>query len=635
METLIDSTKQESKRFSKRSMICALFVLIFFFVVLLRLGYLQLVEHHFYATLSKHNIISVIPVKPDRGFIYDRHHILLAKNVPIYSLMVIPGRAINLKKTIQQLMPIMHFTPEELKTFYRSLKLYHRYQTVPLKETLTETQVDQFYVNQYRFPGVLVQTNMIRKYPWGKVMSNVIGYVGRINANELTSMHSHNYTASDDIGKAGVEAAQEKRLHGTLGAAEAEIDASGKQVRILKITPPIPGKNIYLTIDVKLQKFAEKALGKNSGAIVIIQPDTGQVLALATNPNFDPNVFVTGISQKAYQTLLRAQNHPLFNRATRGLYSPGSVVKPFVAFYALRKKIITSQDHINDHGWFRIPGTKHIFHDWKRVGHGWVNVTRALMISCDTFFYQLAAMMGVKRLDDALFSFGFGRQTGLDLPGERAGLLPTPHWKWVYKGRAWYTGDTILTGIGQGFMLTTPLQLAVATASLAEHGKKIKPVLFQNIRALRETHRTTGKFQGKEPRFSPLSHANSIAWKTVTKGMRAVISNPVGTAWAFGRNAPYAVAGKTGTAQVFGTNRDEERSRTNVPKKLRNNHLFIGFAPIKHPKVAIAVVVEHASFADRIARKVLDYYFKRAVSTGRAVTKHKHIRLPKRARQQA
>jgi len=597
--------EQESRRFSKRTAVCASFVIVFFLIILVRLFYLQIIAHRMYATLSKHNIISVIPAKPARGLIYDRHGVLLAKNIPVYSLMLIPGRIDNMKKTITGLTSVMHLTPDEIKNFYHVLKRYRRYQLVPLRDSLTEKQIAQFYVNQYRFPGVLVERNMLRHYPLGKVMSNVLGYVGRINASELATVDSRNYTASDFIGKSGIEIFDEELLHGKLGIEEAEINASGETVRILKKIAPTPGQNVYLTIDSKLQAFAQKALGKDDGAIVAIAPATGQVLALATNPSFDANAFVTGMSQAHYQKLLKAPGHPLFNRAIRGLYAPGSTVKPFTAFYALNNDVITPKDRIFDPGWFRVPNTKHIFHDWKLGGHGWVNVDKALTISCDTFFYKLAYKLGIKRLDSALESFGFGRKTGINLPGERAGILPTPHWKSMHNGHSWYTGDTILTEIGQGFMLSTPLQLAQATATLAEKGRIIQPTL------LLKTQAANGVITPMPLQMEGnISIKNKNAWKVVTDGMHAVVANPVGTAWAFGRHPAYSVAAKTGTAQVFGTNRDEERSRANIPKKLRNNHLFIAFAPINHPQIAIAIVIEHTSFADHIARRVMDYYFK-------------------------
>lgn len=604
MKTSLDSSHQETMRFTKRALVCAAFVALLFICLLARLIYLQVIEHHFYATLSEKNIINIVPVKPTRGLIYDRNGILLAKNIPVYSLMIIPARTQNLKATIKTLSHILNLTPENIDHFYKNLKHYRRFQAVPLKDSLSETELDQFYVNQYRLPGAVINTNMMRYYPLGKTVSAVVGYVGRINANELATKADNNYTASDEIGKAGIEASEEKLLHGQVGAEEAEINARGKTVRILKKTPSTPGQSIYLTIDSKLQAFAEKEMKGKSGAVVAIAPKTGEVLALVTNPSFDPNPFVMGISKKAYQKLLEAQNHPLFNRAIRGLYAPGSTVKPFISAYALEKNVITPKTQIYDRGTYQVPNTKHVFHDWKLTGHGWVNDYKAIVVSCDTFFYRLATALGIKRLNEALSAFGFGSKTGINLPHERSGVLPTPEWKRAFRGSSWYTGDTVQSGIGQGYLLTTPLQLAFATATLAEHGKKMLPSL------LLKTQLPNGDIVTSPPSAqTPIDYKNPTSWELPIEGMRGVIMSPLGTAWIFGKHAPFSAAAKTGTAQVYGHKRDEELSQKNLPKKLRNNHLFIVFAPIKNPKIALAVVVEHDAFADLIARKILDFYF--------------------------
>lgn len=608
---LVNNEHQEKQRFLKRSVVCIGGVFFLFVILCARLVYLQIIEHHFYQTLSNKNIISVIPISPIRGLIYDRNGVLLAKNMPVYRLMIIPGRVKDLDATLLALKPIVGLTDDDITQFKHKKTQFHRYQMVPLKDHLTETEVDQFYVNHYRFPGVIVQRSFMRDYPLNSTLSDVVGYVGKINTQELASVPADNYTPSDDIGKAGIEAQDETLLHGKAGSEEAEINAAGKIVRVIKVTPPVPGDNITLTIDSRLQSYAQKTLKNESGAIVAIQPNTGQVLALVTNPSFNPNLFVKGISSKTYQQLLSDPEHPLFNRALKGLYAPGSTVKPFIAAAALNDGVISPDFKILDHGFYQVPNTKHIFHDWKRNGHGWVNVYKAIIVSCDTFFYTLADKLGVKSLDNALDLFGFGQKTGIDLPGERSGVVPTPHWKRAYRGQSWYTGDTVLTGIGQGFMLSTPLQLAYATAIMAEHGTGYIPTLLLKLKT------PGGKVDQIQPEQTKhIAFQKPGIWQLVISGMRGVIMNHLGTAWAFGKNASYTAAAKTGTAQVYGHNRDEERSRTNIPYKLRNNHLFIVFAPIKHPQIALAVVVEHASFADRIARNILDFYFKHCADDG-------------------
>lgn len=593
----------ESKRFLKRSMLCASGILIIFLIIFVRLIYLQLFEHQFYETLSKQNVISIVPVKPNRGLIYDRNGVVLAKNVPIYSLMVIPGRVKNLKNTVSELTTLLHLKPEEIQNFYHMLKQYYPYQAVPLKQQLTENEAALFYVDQYRFPGVSIQTNMLRVYPQGSAFGNVIGYVGRINAKELASVNPTNYTASDEIGKAGVEKEDEVLLHGTTGAEEAEIDANGKIVRILKMTPPIPGDNIYLTIDSKLQSYAEKLMGDTSGAIVAIQPETGQVLALVSNPSYDPNLFVDGMTTKQYQSILTAPNNPLFNRAIRGLYAPGSTVKPFIAFSALNLGIINSKDSLFDTGSFRVPNTEHVFYNWKRNGFGWVNVSKAIMFSCDTFFYQLAVTLGIDRLDKALTQFGFGQLTGINLPAERAGIVPSPKWKMGHIGQPWYAGDTVVAGIGQGYILTTPLQLTAAVATLAERGQKFQPSLLLKL------EQPNGNSTLLQPiAEDPLTVTNPTAFPTVIDAMQQVVSNPEGTAYSSFLNTPYTVAGKSGTAQIVAVKAGSKNVTT------LNNHLFVSFAPVNHPEIALTVVVERipgmSQEAVKISRKLLDFYMK-------------------------
>ncbi len=600
----IKDHKQESRLFNRRLVSVTLFVSLFVLILISRLFYLQVIEHHFYSTLSEQNLLNIIPVQPNRGLIYDRNGILIAKNIPTFNLDLIPGRVHNINTTIQELAKIIPISDAEIKDFRRSLKEHRPYQKVPLKLNISESEVARFYINQYRFPGVTIDSRMMRYYPLGKTLADVVGYVGRINAKELGQVDSSNYSATDYIGKVGIEKYYEKALHGQTGSEEVETDASGRIVRVLKRNPPTPGTKLYLTIDSKLQTFAEKALGDDAGAIVAIQPSTGQILALVTKPTFNPNIFVTGFSEKAYQKLIKSKQHPLYNRTIRGLYSPGSTIKPFYALGGLNQNIITPRYTIYDPGYFRLPNTKHIYHDWKHSGHGWVNLSKAITVSCDVYFYNLAVNMGIKRMDHLLKKFGFGQPTGIDLTEELIGIVPSPQWKKAKQGHPWYTGDTIITGIGQGSLLVTPLQLAFATATLAEHGKRFKPTLLLAT----QTPGSAIIKQAPEPMASVLLK-NPNTWNTVISAMEKVVNSPHGTAIGFGRHPNYTVAAKTGTAQVYGHNRNEEFVRTNIPKRLRNNHLFIAFAPVDHPQIAIAVVVEHASLADRITRQVVDYYF--------------------------
>ncbi|AKQ33582.1 penicillin-binding protein 2 [Candidatus Coxiella mudrowiae] len=595
----------ETRLFKNRSFSAFFFILFFVFALIGHLIYLQIKSHYFYSTLSQDNLLNVIPIQPNRGLIFDRNGVLLAKDILAYTLVIIPNDTKHLDEIIKRLTKIIPISNEEVKQFHHILYQYRPYQPVPIKYKLTNEEVARFYVNSYQFPTVRIETQMMRYYPLADTTSDVLGYVGRINPRELHQVGAECYTTDDVIGKTGIEKYYEKQLHGKMGAEEAEINASGRAVRILKEIPPVPGDTIYLTIDSKLQAEAKKVLGDKSGAIVIMQPDTAQVLALVTNPSFDSNPFVSGLSQEEYQKLLNSPDHPLYNRAIRGQFASGSTVKPFLALMGLDEGIITPQYQIYDPGWFQLPNTHHIYHDWRIGGHGWVNVSRAITVSCDVYFYNLAVALGIERMDAILHRFGFGYLTGIDLLEEVPGLVPSPHWKMGFKGYPWYTGDTIETGIGEGFFLVTPLQLAQAVSILAERGKRYRPSLLLK----------TIMPNGNEKVQSPISEPpvilkNPLNWDIVIHAMQDVVDKPWGSAEFFGKHPGFSVAAKTGTAQVYGHQHEEDKSRTNIPKRLRNNHLFIAFAPVEHPQIAVAVVVEHSAMADKMTGEIMNYYFK-------------------------
>ncbi|OGT51137.1 MAG: penicillin-binding protein 2 [Gammaproteobacteria bacterium RIFCSPHIGHO2_12_FULL_42_13] len=610
--TPLPAVNVTAKRFNKRLRVCALIVFFLFSLLCARLIYLQVVVHHFYATLSKRNIISVVPVKATRGIIYDRNGVVLAQNIPVYSLMLTLGRVQDLKETIEGLKKIVHLTDEDIHTFYRILRQYYPYQPVLLKQSLTEQEVARFYVDQYRYPGVTIQTNMIRQYPLGSVTSEVVGYIGRITQRELNEVDPADYTTSDEIGKAGAEAEDEVLLHGKVGSQQAEIDANGKVVRILKMTPAIPGDHIYLSIDSKLQAVAKTAFGNDKGALVALDPESGQILALVSKPSYDPNIFETGMTHAQYQALMKSSDHPMFNRATHATYAPGSTIKPFISFGALNMGIISVNDYIDDPGWFRLPGTEHVFHNWVRTGFGSVNVIKALTVSCDTFFYALAATLGIHRLNQTISQFGFGEATGADLPNEHVGVLPTPEWKMKHIGAPWYTGDTVVAGIGQGYITATPLQLAASIATLSERGKKFRPQLLWKLT------QPNGLVTTLQPiPLTPIAAKNPKDWETVIEALHQVVESPYGTAHRTFSGAKYSAAGKTGTAQINRSG-DDPKNLTTL-----NDHLFICFAPVDHPKIAVAVVVERISgmtqSAVKIARQVMDYYFQE-LATGKIDT---------------
>ncbi len=594
---------KETHLFHNRTLASLIIISLLFLILITRLIVLQLIHHHFYSTLSQHNIVNIIPIEPNRGLIYDRNGVLLAKDIPTYTLAIIPNGIKNLDQLIEKIGNIIPISQQDIRQFHHTLAQYRPFQPVPLKLKLSDEEVARFYVDQYQFPGVLIETHMMRYYPLGNFVSDVLGYVGRINQYELQKVDDNNYLSDADIGKMGIEKYYEKELHGLMGSEEAEIDASGRIIRPLEETLPKPGKTLYLTIDSQLQEEAEKVLGNESGAIVVLQVQTGQVLALVSKPSYDPNPFVSGLSQQSYQELLNSPLHPLYNRAIRGQFAAGSTIKPFFALKGLDEGIITPSYQIFDPGWFQLPNTEHVYRDWKKGGHGWVNMATAIMASCDIFFYSLAVNMGVDRLDQVLQDFAFGQLTGIDMPEEVPGLVPSPAWKMGAKGHSWYTGDTIEIGIGQGFLLVTPLQLAQAVSTIANRGKRFKPYLLLKAVSPDGTMEVTQPTP--EP---PVTLHNPNNWNTVIQAMQGVVSK-LGTAYYFGPHSNFTIAAKTGTAQVYGHSRDEDESRTNIPKQLRNNHLFIAFAPVDNPQIAIAVVVEHSALADSMAGQIMRYYF--------------------------
>ena len=594
--------------FNARLLTSAIIIIALAVTLLIRLSYLQIIEHSTYSTLSNKNQVSLLPIAPNRGLIYDRNGVLIAQNIPVFSLVVTPDKVDDLKQTIANLQKLIDITPDDIAAFYKQVKQHRRFETVLLKIKLTDTEVARFYVDEYQFPGVQIKAQLIRYYPLGPSFANVIGYVGRINEKELKHINQANYAQTNFIGKLGIEAQYEKQLHGKVGYQQVETDATGRTVRVLKRIPPTPGNNLYLSVDSRLQIAAEKALGEHNGAVIIIQPTTGEVLAMVSKPDYDPNEFVQGMSSIEYASLANGASHPLFNRALRGQYPFGSTIKPFVALAALASGTINDNFSISDPGHFSLPNTQHIYRDWKWSGHGTVDVTKAIAVSCDTFFYTIGVKMGIDNIDKILTEFGFGKPTGVDLGEELSGLVPTPAWKKKTHHQSWYTGDTVISAIGQGYMLATPLQLANATAIMAMRGHGFQPHFLVKWKDASE------QFHVKAPVSLPAVKAPKKDWNTVISGMHDVML-PGGTGMvSFGRT-PYTVAGKSGTAQVYSTQGQGERA--NLPTYLRDNSLFIAFAPVDNPQIAVAVLVEHSKDAEKVARQVFDAYFheqKRQVS---------------------
>lgn len=599
--------------FNIRLLVMALFGALLFGGAVFRLVELQVVDHHDYAQAARDNRIRITPVAPPRGLIYSRNGQLLAENVPSYNLVMVPDDVKDLHKTVTALTSLLHITHDELHRFHLSLRSSPPYRAVPLLTQMTPRQLARFAVERYRFPGVRVQARLVRRYPYGPLTVDSVGYVGRINAKELGQLNADNYAGTDYFGKTWLEGAFESRLHGKVGYRVYRADAAGRPLATLKYHLPTPGSDLVLTLDKGLQQVAQKAMKGKQGAVVVMNPRDGAILALVSSPSFNPNAFVNGISESKYRALLDNPAKPLWNRALEAGYAPGSTIKPYIALGALNDGVVTPSQQIFAGPYFIIPNdpTKHRFWDWTPNGHGWTDLEKAIEQSVDTYFYPVALKMRIARIDKTLAQFGLGSDPLPDLSGVVSGLLPTPNWKRRVMGQPWYPGDTVVMGIGQGYLQVSPLQLAKAVSIIAMRGHGYAPHL---IRAWYdpETHR----FHPMKPKPLPIVHLkNPRFWSDVIAGMHEVTASPQGTAYASFSGFPYPVAGKTGTAQLFSNNPSTNpfKRRAKVPYNLRDNNLFESFTPVDHPQLTVVVVVEHTGVrigaASRVARKVMTYWY--------------------------
>lgn len=591
----------EALLFKRRIVALSLLSALGCFLIIIRLFVLQINEHKRYQTLSTQNAVEILPLPAKRGRMLDRRGEVLADNIPQINLALIPDQVPHLRASIEAIQTYLPLSSDTLNRFMRSRKQSHPFNTLILKPQLSETEQAIFALNRYRFPGLFLYATHARHYT-DPALSHLIGYVGRLSDSEQHNPRFSSYRAGDMLGKTGLEKQYEDLLRGKLGFEAVEINVSGHRIRTLKTQASQPGEDLTLTIDARLQRYIQKRLGKTPGAVVAIDPHNGEVLALVSNPTFDANAFAQGISSTALGQLIHNPDRPLFNRAINGQYAPGSIIKPFVALAALSEGTITPNTEIFDPGYFQLKGTDHVYHDWKAHGHGWVNLKQAITVSCDTFFYALAPKLGIEAMAKYLHHFGFGEQTGIDLPRESKGLVPTPAWKVQHQQASWYTGDTVLTAIGQGFLLATPLQMASATADLAHTGQAYLP------------HVRKKQPVDKPNRLAQNDQIKSY-YHSIQTDMQAVTQAPDGTTRRF-RHLPYPVAGKTGTAEVF-KNRAILHGRA-LPTRLKNNHLFIAFAPANAPHIALSVVLEHTPGADLIARDIIRFYEKQRQLDGTA-----------------
>ena len=600
---------RESRTFNERAAIALAIVIIMIFVILARLVYLQIISHEHFTTLAEDNRVSIVPIPPTRGLIYDRNGAILAQNVPAFSLEIVPERVTDMDQTIQALSEIIEISDDHIKRFKKQQRQKSAFRSIPLRTHLNEVEVARFAASRHLFPGVEIEARLVRDYPYSHLTAHVIGYVGRINVNELKKVDASNYSATHHIGKLGIEKFYEDQLHGTVGFKNIETNVMGRTIRTLEQSLPVPGDDLYLTIDIELQQAASKALGDHRGAAIAIDPRNGDVLAMVSQPSYDPNPFVVGIDAKSYRALQNDIDNPLFDRALRGQYPPGSTIKPLVGLAGLENGKASINESVFCPGWFSLKGDDHRYRDWKKEGHGVTSLEKAIVQSCDVYFYDLSLKLGIDAMSDYLAQFGLGQKTNIDLPGELAGILPSSHWKRQKKGLPWYTGETLISGIGQGYNLTTPLQLASATATLASRGLHSQPRIVKAIASGRNN----------EPQPVPLVQqerhhiASDENWEYTVNAMVKAVHSPRGTARAISHNIPFKIAGKTGTAQVFGIKQDEEYVKEDVAERLRDHALFIAFAPADEPEIAIAVVVENGgsggTVAAPVARKIIDHFF--------------------------
>ena len=575
-------------------------------VLIERLYFLQIVEHVRYRALSIENRFDLLPVPPVRGMIYDRYGEVLAENHAVYELEVVPEQVRDMASLMTWATQSLSLTERDRKKFDKRLRGRASFERILLKSGLSEEQAARFAVNQYRFPGVALRGRLRRSYPLGHVTAHVVGYVGRISDKDLDAKERSRYRGVAHIGKLGIESYYEGNLLGRIGYEQVETNAHGRVVRTLAREPAISGNHLHLTLDSRLQKVVRNELAGHRGAAVVLEPHTGEILAFVSMPDYDPNLFAKGIDQVRYTALLQDSNKPLLNRALYGRYAPGSTLKPMLALAGL-EHTIDPRRRVKCPGFFALKEGGRVYRCWRKQGHGAVNLKEALEQSCDTYFYQLGLTLGISGISEALTTFGFGKQTGIDLASEPDGLIPTALWKQRRHGTPWYPGDTLNASIGQGYILSTPLQLAAATAALANRGRLVRPHLLRGVE-----DPETGEIQRSAEQVTEVGLGDASQYERVIEGMMAVMHGSHGTARRAGQQLSYRIAAKTGTSQLVSLPQDGEAAK-DTPERLKDHALFIAFAPAERPRVALALVIENGGsggkIAAPIARRIFDYYF--------------------------
>ncbi|MEM7357677.1 MAG: penicillin-binding protein 2 [Pseudomonadota bacterium] len=591
----------------------ALVVLLVAMALLLlgRVWYLQIYQNQRFEVLSKDNRVRLIPIPPVRGQIYDRNGKVLAENIPVFTLEILPSEVRDMDALLDDVARIVQVSPGEISKFKSLVRSRPNFEAQILKVSLTEEEVARFVVNQHRFFGAYVQARLQRHYPYGGEMVHVLGYVGRINRRESESIDKAAYKGTEYIGKLGIESKYEDYLLGEVGFEQVETNAHGRRVRTLDRSPPVSGEDIHLNIDAELQVKAREYLEGRRGSVIAIEPASGDVLAFVSNPIYDPNKFVNGIDHRSYNALRDDIDRPLLNRALNGRYAPGSTVKGLVALAGLGNGW-TKNTSVVCPGYYQLKGSSHRYRCWRRGGHGPTSMLESIMQSCDVFYYQLANHLGIDKMHEFLGRFGIGKRTGIDLEGEPSGLMPSRDWKKRVRGNPWYPGETLITGIGQGYMLVTPLQLGVMTATLANRGERIEPRLVDRLtHGSGEGQQQIANLQG---RMLEQVVARGEDYDTIIEAMRAVVEHPRGTARRSGLNADYTIAGKTGTAQVVAIAQGAKYDASKLTEFQKDHALFVSFAPVEDPQIAVAVIVENgesgSGVAAPVARKVMDFYLR-------------------------
>lgn len=602
----LKDTMRERELFRRRALVGFAAVTLCFGALLGRFFFLQVVQHEQFVERSEANRLKERALAPNRGLIFDRNGTLLADNRPAYRLELVPEQVSDRAATIEALRGIVELTDDDIERFEKLRRARRSFQGVPLRLRLSEEEVARFAVNRHRFPGVDIVAYQSRLYPAGPTLAHVLGYVGRLDVEDLKSVNADRYAATTHYGKTGIERFYEGLLHGQVGHEVVETNAQGRVLGVIERKPPVAGSNIYLTLDLDLQQAAVDALGQYTGAAIAIDPRSGELLAMVSLPGYNPNLFVNGVSTTQYRELLEDNRRPLFNRALQGGYEPGSTIKPYIGLAGLEKGVI-DLDHLDfSGGYYQLPGQDRKYRDHRRGGHGWVDMRQAIGQSVNVFFYRLAVELGIDNIHGYLDQFGFGRTTGIDLFGEASGVLPSRQWKRAQLNEPWYPGETVITGIGQGYTVATPMQLAQGVALLAGGGQLPKLHLLKSVRDPLTAANTVPEYP-----LIQVDIGNQQHWELVLDGMREVVHGQKGTARAIAAdNPPFMIAGKSGTAQVYGLAEGEEYDADEVAEHLRDHALFVAFAPADNPQIAVAVVAEHggggSSVAAPIARKIID-----------------------------